>query len=90
MLSRSPLAAYSFSNNEGTNIRVCYQDDHGNIGQIFYDDRQGWHPGTHRVVGRADLNTGLAAIAYDGGKEVYIPTYYPSYRFLLRGKVTGS
>ncbi|KAH8151396.1 uncharacterized protein LAJ45_04598 [Morchella importuna] len=69
MLSRSPLAAYSFSNDEGTNIRVCYQDDHGNIGQISYDDRQGWHPGTHGVVGRADLNTGLAAIAYDSGKN---------------------
>lgn len=87
MLSRSPLAAYSFSNDEGANIRVCYQDHHGTIGQIFYDDVQGWHPGTHGVVGRADLNTGIAATVWDGGKEVYIP---PSYRFLLRGIVTGS
>ncbi|KAI5839941.1 hypothetical protein DFP73DRAFT_560864 [Morchella snyderi] len=69
MLSRSPLASYSFSNDHGTNIHICYQDGNGNIGQIFYDDRQGWRPGTNGVVGRADLNTGIAMIVWDGGKQ---------------------
>ncbi|RPB03019.1 hypothetical protein L873DRAFT_1801090 [Choiromyces venosus 120613-1] len=69
MLVRSPLVSYSFTSPKGANIRVCYQDHSGNIGQTFYDDQSGWYPGTNGTVGQADLNNGIAITGWDSGKE---------------------
>lgn len=76
MLARSPLASYSFKNTKGANIRVCYQDKSGNIGQTFYDDQKSWHPGTQGSPGKADLNNGIGITGWNGGDEVN--STYPS------------
>jgi len=69
MLVRSPLASYSFSSSKGTNLHVCYQDKSGNIKQTFYDSKSGWHTSPNGIVGKADLNNGLAITGWASGDE---------------------
>ena len=70
ILDRSPLASYSFTTSSGTHIRVCYQDESGNIKQTFYDAGVGWNTRSDPIVGKADLNNGLAITGWNDGSEV--------------------
>lgn len=70
MLVRSPAAAYSFTSAKVANIHVCYQDKSGNIQQSFYDDKSGWNPSPHGIVGKGNLNNGIAITGWAGGDEV--------------------
>jgi len=71
MLVRSPLASYSFTSSKGTNLHVCYQDKSGNIKQSFFDSKSGWYTSPNGIVGKADLNNGLAITGWASGDEVY-------------------
>ena len=68
MLVRSPLASYYF-NASNTNLRVCFQDVTGDIKQSVFDG-QAWFPSPRGVVGKADLNNGLAITGWNSGNEV--------------------
>lgn len=74
MLVRSPLASYSFTSSKGTNLHICYQDKSGNIKQSFFDSKSGWYASPNGVVGKADLNNGLAITGWASGNEVYEPS----------------
>jgi len=71
ILDRSPLASHSFTTSNGTYIRVCYQDQSGDIKQTFYDPGVGWNTRSDPIVGKADLNNGLAIVGWNSGNEVY-------------------
>lgn len=69
MLARSPLACYSFSSSTGASVRVCYQDKSGNIKQTCYDHPDYWYPSPKGIIGRANLNNGIAITGWDDGNE---------------------
>jgi len=69
MLVRSPAAAYSFTSSKGANIHVCYQDKSGNIQQTFYDDTSRWYPSPNGIVGKGNLNNGIAITGWSSGDE---------------------
>ena len=68
MLVRSPLTAYYF-NASNTHLRFCFQDVTGDIKQSVFDGKA-WFPNPHGVVGKADLNNGLATTGWGNGSEV--------------------
>jgi hypothetical protein len=70
ILSRSPLAAISFKDGNGQHIRVYYQDTQGYIKESFYDTGRGWHTRSEDVVGKAKLNSGIAAVVWNNGTQV--------------------
>ena len=82
ILVRSPLASYSFTSSKGTNLHVCYQDKSGNIKQTFYEAGF-WKNSPNGVVGKADLNNGLAITGWDSGNEVYELSTVCSFRKYL-------
>lgn len=68
ILSRTPLAAYTFVDTTGKkNIRVCFQDKVGNIKQAFFRQGDGWHKRDHNLVGKATLNNGMAITGWNNG-----------------------
>ncbi|PUU75028.1 hypothetical protein B9Z19DRAFT_1132075 [Tuber borchii] len=69
ILDRSPLASYSFTTSQRIHIRVCYQDKLGNIKQTFYDQATGWKTRADPIVGKADLNNGLAITGWSNGTQ---------------------
>lgn len=72
MLNRTPLATIQYNTTPGKHIQVFYQDANGDIKALFYDPVLGWNSRTEgeRLVGRAKLNTGLAAVSWDNGRQV--------------------
>lgn len=73
VMNRTPLAATSFNDAEGTHIRVYYQATNGDIRETYYDQSTGWttRPGAD-IVGHAKLNTGVAVTSWNNGNEVHL------------------
>ncbi|TFK63502.1 fucose-specific lectin [Pluteus cervinus] len=75
--SYRPLASIQFEDGSGKHIRVYSQDLDLNIVEMFYDDTSsgtGWNERQNYIVGRARLNTGLAATCWNAGTEIRV--YY--------------
>jgi len=71
MLARSPLACYSISSSKGDSLRVCYQDKSGNVKQTCFGDQGSWYSSPNGIIGRANLNNGIAITGWAEGNEVY-------------------
>jgi hypothetical protein len=77
ILTRTPLAAISFRTDDGADhVRVYYQDREGNIRETFYDGGSGWNRRDKDIVGKAKLNSGIAAVCWDKGTQIRV--YYLS------------
>ncbi|KAH8144365.1 uncharacterized protein LAJ45_11654 [Morchella importuna] len=69
MLTRSPLASYSFTDSSGANIRVCYQNRDGVIGMTGYDDKKGWrNSGKELRLYTVRSDGAIAERCYSGGE----------------------
>ncbi|KAL2891956.1 Fucose-specific lectin [Ceratocystis lukuohia] len=85
ILNRTPLAAISYQDDNGDHIRVFYQDMDGYIRQSFYDTGKGWNERKNDIVGKAKLNTGIAAITWNNGKEIRVYFIGPENTIVERG-----
>lgn len=71
ILARSPIASTVFVDTSGKkNIRVYYQDAVGNIKETYFRQGDGWHSRPNNIIGKSNLNNGLAATNWNNGNEV--------------------
>ena len=68
-LNRTGLASIFYTDSNGKHVRIYYQDTAGVIRETSYDDAVGWYIGPNDVVGVGRINTPIAAVVWDSGKQ---------------------
>jgi hypothetical protein len=70
VLNRTNIASIVFTDDSGVHVRIYYQDSEGVIRETCYDHGRGWAINDRFVVGVGRVNTGIAAVCWDNGRQV--------------------